>query len=194
MQLAWGWNSRLLIACGTLFSFSQLPSSQLPSPLSHRRRRSASPRPSLDRRNADASTAAPSHHQGDPLGRSAAAIARVRRCLWTENTTASFQYSADSGCLGRRRHWAGSLSSSLLPGVRQHALGIRPHWLPLSIPCPSVSPQTTVCRGGIQPAGQRESPAFSPSRGSSSRVSHVSACAPVQSRALSGGRFPFPGN
>lgn len=129
-------------------SSSQLPSSRLSSRLSHHR--SASPRPSLDRRNADAGTAAPSHHQATTreIGRGPRQTAEV--CLWTENTMASFQDSAASRCLGRRRHWAGALSPSLqhlvihgapslLPGMRQRALGILPPWLPPSL-APSLSP------------------------------------------------------
>lgn len=116
-------------------SSSQLPSSRLSPRRSHRR--SASPRPSLDRRNADAGTAAPSHHQATTreIGRGNRQPAEV--CRWTENAMASFQDSAASRCLGRRRHWAGALSPSLQhpvipgapslpPGMRQRALGILP--------------------------------------------------------------------
>lgn len=68
-------------------SSSPLPSSRLSSRPSHRR--SASPRPSLDRRNADAGTAAPSHHQATTreIGRGNRQTAEA--CLWTENTMAS---------------------------------------------------------------------------------------------------------
>lgn len=129
-------------------SFSHLPSSRLSSRLSHRP--SASPRPSLDRRNADAGTAAPSHHQATTreIGRGNRQTAEVsldRECHGQLPGQCRFSVSRPSAALGWRslpslQHLVIHGAPSLLPGVRQRALGILPHWLPPSVPCPSVSP------------------------------------------------------
>jgi len=73
--------------------------------------------------------------------------------------------------------------SSLLPGLRQRALGILPHWLPPSVPRPSVSPQTTVRRVAYDRQHEPRA-AFSPPWKQLSRQPCISRCARPISSAI----------